>query len=67
MLVVNTRFLTLAKNLQTNLFNIKVKEESISHEDSNVAPKRINIVKNPLFESIEQQSLQQERPTFDAQ
>jgi hypothetical protein len=31
-----------------------------------VAPKIINIVRNPLFEAIEQQSLQQERPTFVA-
>jgi hypothetical protein len=32
-----------------------------------VTPKRINIVRNPLFQAIEQQSLQQEKPTFVAQ
>ncbi len=46
-------FLTLAKYLWTNIFNIKVKEESIPHEDSNAAPKIFNIVRNPLFEVVE--------------
>ncbi len=52
------RFFTPTKNLQTNLFDIKVEEESISHEDSSVAPERIDTIKNPLFEIVEQQPLQ---------
>jgi hypothetical protein len=60
-------FLTLIKTLRTNLYNIKVEEKSISYEDSSVAPEKINIVRNPLFETVEQQSLQQEKPTFVAQ
>jgi hypothetical protein len=60
-------FLTLVKNLWTNLYNIKVEEESISYEDSNVALEIINTIRNPLFQTIEQQSLQQEKPTFVAQ
>ncbi len=50
-------FFTPVKNLQTKLFDIKIKEKSISYEDSSVALEIINIVRNPLFESIEQQSL----------
>jgi hypothetical protein len=37
------------------LFNIKVKEESIPHEDNNATLERINTVRNPLFEVVEQQ------------
>jgi hypothetical protein len=51
-------FFTPTKILQTNLINIKIKEKSISYEDNNVAPKRINIIRNSLFEVVEQQSLQ---------
>jgi hypothetical protein len=50
-------FLTLTKYLQTNIFNIKVKEESISQEDNNATLKKINTIRNPLFEAIEQQPL----------
>jgi hypothetical protein len=57
---------TPAKYLRTNLFNIKVKEESIPHEDNNATLERINTIRNPLFEVVEQQQLQSETPTFVA-
>jgi hypothetical protein len=50
-------FLILTKYLQTNLFDIKVKKESISQDHSNVASERIYTVRNSLFEAIEQQPL----------
>lgn len=59
-------FLTSTKYLQTNLFDIKVKEKSIPHEDNNATLERINTVRNPLFEVVEQQ-LQSERTTFVVQ
>jgi hypothetical protein len=60
-------FLTIAKYLRTNLFDIKVEEKSISHEDSNGTLERINTVRNPLFEIVEQQPLHLERPAFVTQ
>jgi hypothetical protein len=50
-------FLTLAKYLQKNLFDIKVRKESISQDHNNAASEKINTVRNPLFEVIEQQPL----------
>jgi len=50
-------FFTPFKSPQKKLFDIKIKEKSISHEDNNATSKRINTIKNPLFEVVEQQPL----------